>query len=58
MAHAIALKQTELALKHDIKTLENDLKRDIKEIELRLTIRMGAMISASIVIVTALVKLL
>lgn len=43
-----------LATKQDIR----DLKRDIKEMETRLTIRVGAMQAASIVVIAALVKLL
>ena len=33
-------------------------KRDLKELEMRLTIRLGTLMAASIVIVAALVKLL
>ena len=33
-------------------------KQDLKELELRLTIRLGAMMAASIAIIAALVKLL
>ncbi len=43
-----------LATKSDIMKLE----RDIKEMEMRLIIRLGAMLAASIAIVAALVKLL
>lgn len=43
-----------LATKQDI----NDLRRDMKEMEQRLTIRLGALIASSIVIVAAMVKLL
>lgn len=43
-----------LATKQDIL----DLKRDIKEMEMRLTIRLGAMMTAGIIIVATLVKLL
>ena len=43
-----------LATKQDIL----ELKRDIKELETRLTIRMGAMMTAGIIIVATLVKLL
>ncbi|MEK7298163.1 MAG: hypothetical protein AAB069_09725 [Planctomycetota bacterium] len=41
-----------------MKELEIILKRDVKELELRLTIRLGAMMAASIAIIAALVKLL
>jgi len=47
-----------LATKKDI----HDLRRDMKEMELRLkhdlTLRLGAMMAASIAIITALVKLI
>lgn len=33
-------------------------KRDLKELELRLTIKMGAMLSLSVAVIAALVKLL
>ena len=41
-----------LANKDDIK----DLRHDMKELEFRLTIRMGTMIAASIGILTAIIK--
>jgi hypothetical protein len=54
-----------LASKQDLKELEASLKRDMgeirrdmKEIEMRLAIRIGCMMAASIAIVAALVKLL
>ena len=43
-----------LATKQDVLAL----KRDIKELEMRLTIRLGAMMTAGIIIVATLVKLL
>ena len=43
-----------LATKQDILAL----RRDLKELEMRLTIRLGAMLTAGIVIVATLVKLL
>ena len=43
-----------LATKEDIR----DLKRDLKEIEMRLTIRLGVITASGIIIVAALVKLL
>ena len=45
-------------LKHDIHGLEISLKRDIKESELRLIIKLGAMLTSGIIIVAVLVKLL
>ena len=58
-----------LATKRDIKGLEEATKRDIKaveerllnrmsELEYKMTIRLGAMLAASIAVVAALVKLL
>ena len=43
-----------LATKQDIQTL----KSDIKELEYRLTIRLGTMLAASVAIIVALVKLI
>ena len=47
-----------LATKKDLKELEMATKRDLKELEMSLTIRLGAMLTAGIVIVATLVKLL
>ena len=47
-----------LATKYDIEVLCKELKQDIKELELRLTVRLGAMMCAAIIIVATLVKLL
>ena len=52
------IKELETSLKRDIKELDASSKRDNKELEMRLTIRLGGMMAASIVIVAALVKLL
>ena len=52
---------TTVSTKSDITRLERDiesLRRDIKELEMRLTIRLGLMMAASIAIVATLVKLL
>ncbi len=43
-----------LATKEDIR----DLRRDLKELEMRLTIRLGALIASAIIIVAAMVKFL
>lgn len=43
-----------LATKQDVR----DLRRDMKEMEMRMTIRLGAIQAAGIAIVAALVKLL
>ena len=47
-----------LATKQDLRELETTLKRDIKELEMRLIIRLGTMMAISIAVVAALVKLL
>jgi len=52
------MKELETSLKRDMKELETSLKRDIKESELRLIIKLGAMLTTGIIIVAALVKLL
>ena len=53
--------EAELATKQDIAVLKQDialLKRDIQEMELRLTIKLGAMLVVAIGAVATLVKLL
>ena len=45
-------------LKHDIETLRADVKHDMKELELRLTIKLGAMLALAVGAVATLVKLL
>ncbi|MBF0422054.1 MAG: DUF1640 domain-containing protein [Magnetococcales bacterium] len=58
-AEAMAeLIEERLATKRDLKELEDNLRRDMKEMELRLMIRLGGMQAASIAIVAALVKLI
>ena len=47
-----------LATKQDLKELEAHLRHDMKELELRLTIRLGSMMVVAIGVVAALVKLL
>ena len=46
-----------LATKTDLVATKNGLQQHIKELEYRLTIRLGGMMAASIAIVAALVKL-
>ena len=66
MAEAIAAVVTEqLATKADIAELRRELgaeiesvRREIKESEYRLTIRLGGMLAAAVAVVAALVKLL
>jgi len=54
--------EMEGSLRRDMKEMESSLRRDMKEMELRLrhdlTLRLGAMLTAGIAIVAALVKLL
>jgi hypothetical protein len=65
----ITTQQAIVALKHDIEVFRVETKRDLQALELRLkndlqqvkydlTMRMGAMLAASIGIITALIKLL
>jgi hypothetical protein len=44
------LKEVELSLRSEL----NELRKELKELELRLTLRMGAMITAAIAILAAL----
>jgi hypothetical protein len=46
-----------LATKADLLATKNELQQQIKDLEYRLTIRLGGMMAASIAIVAALVKL-
>ena len=52
------MKELEGSLKRDMKASDVSLERDLKEMEMRLTIRMGILIAASIAIVSTLVKVL
>jgi hypothetical protein len=45
-------------LKRDIEALRADMKHDMKELELRLTIKLGAMLALAVGAVATLVKLL
>lgn len=59
LAKAISgLVEERLATKLDLKELEVTLRRDLKDLEYRLTIRLGGMLAAAVAIVAALVKLL
>ncbi|MBW7900118.1 MAG: DUF1640 domain-containing protein [Rhodocyclaceae bacterium] len=53
-----ALQVAEVATVRDLKALEEATRRDIRELELRLTIKLGALMAGSIGVVAALVKLL
>jgi hypothetical protein len=54
----LATKADILGLKRDIKELETCLKRDLSDMEYRLTIRLGGLIALAIGAVATLVKLL
>ena len=61
----VELVEERLATKQDILDLQRvtqqdilDLKRDMKEMEMRMTIRLGTLMMAAVGIVAALVKLL
>ena len=47
-----------LATKQDLYALESRIKHDMRELELRLTLRLGSMMVVAIGVVAALVKLL
>ncbi len=58
-AEAMAeLVEERLATKQDLKEIEVSLKYEIKEMEMRMTIRLGGMIVLAIGVVATLVKLL
>ena len=48
----------EFTLKHELEATKTELKRDIKEMEHKLTIRLGAMLTIGITILGALFTLL
>ena len=47
-----------LALQKDIMALRNELKGDMRELEYRLTIRLGGMIAAAVAVLAVLIKIL
>ena len=57
-ANSQALKELELTLKHELETVKTELKRDIKEMEQKLTIKLGAFLAISVTILAALIKFL
>jgi len=58
-AEAMAeLVEERLATKQDLKELEVNLRHEMRELEFRLTVRLGTMMAAGIAVVAALVKLL
>ena len=52
------LKRDIATVKLDIENVRTELKRDMKELELRLTIKLGAMLALAVGAVATLVKLL
>jgi len=54
----LATKQDLLAVKQDIASVKQELKQDLRDLEHRLTLRMGTMLSVAVGVVAALVKLL
>ena len=50
--------EEQLATKRDLKDLETSLEGKLRDLEYRLTIRLGAMIAATVATVATLVKLL
>ena len=56
-ANKQALKELELSLKHEHETTKTELKRDIKEMEQKLTIRLGAFLVIGVTVLSMLDKL-
>ena len=50
--------EDKLATKNDLVELENNLRRDMRELEYRIIIKLGSLMAASIAVVATLVKLL
>ena len=50
--------EDKIATRQDLKGLEASLEGKIRELEYRLTIRLGTMLAASVAIIVALVKLI
>ncbi len=50
--------EDKLATKNDLVELENNLRRDLRELEYRIIIKLGGLMTASIADVATLVKLL
>ncbi|MBF0538365.1 MAG: hypothetical protein HQL03_08960 [Nitrospirae bacterium] len=51
------LKELETSFQRDMKELETSLKRDMKELELRLSIRLGTIMTAGVAAIAVLMKL-
>ena len=56
-ANKQALKELELTLKHEHETTKTELKRDIREMEQKLTIRLGAFLVIGVTVLSMLNKL-
>ena len=56
-ANKQALKELELSLKHEHETTKTELKRDIREMEQKLTIRLGAFLVIGVTVLSMLDKL-
>ena len=56
-ANKQALKELELTFKHELETNKSELKRDIKEMEQKLTIKLGAIVVIGITVLSVLDKL-
>ena len=50
--------EDKLATKNDLVELESNLRRDMRELEYRIIIKLGSLMAASIAVVATLVKLL
>jgi hypothetical protein len=50
--------EDKLATKNDLVEMENNLRRDMLELEYRIIIKLGGLMAASIAVVATLVKLL
>ena len=50
--------EDKLATKNDLVELESNLRRDMRELEYRIIIKLGGLMAASIAVVATLVKLL
>jgi len=50
------LTEDKLATKNDLVELESNLRRDMRELEYRIIIKLGGLMAASIVVVATLVK--
>jgi len=58
-AEALAnLVDERLATKQDLEALESNLRRDLKELEMRLLIRLGSLLVVAVGVMATLVKLL